>query len=402
MFPPAFAPRMGYLCKYLKSMGWEATVVTEYIPDNTFAFLTDYVNATYIHYYKASGKIMKRIEWLWVMFMDILFHYKDRKMLKACNRLIKENEYKGILCSSYRTFPLPVACKLSKKHGIPFIADMRDIIEQYTANEYITHRLHTFPLIDKWLTKAIRHKLLSDRNKVLRAADYITTVSPWHTKTLQAFNPNVKLIYNGFDPDIFYPQIIKSERFLITYTGRVLSLTLQNPQLLFEAIAKLSQSGKINHQHVRVQWFTNDQSQCIIKHLAQNLKVEEYMDYYNYVPASEVPRILNRSSILLSLTNKADRNGPKGIMGTKFYESLAVEKPILSVKSDESYLAEAINETNAGLAATNVDEVCNFLMYYYKEWQDKGYTTSSVDRSKIQCYSRKEQAKQFAHLFDEI
>lgn len=40
MFPPAFAPRMGYLCKYLTRMGWEVTVVTEYIEDNTFEFLT--------------------------------------------------------------------------------------------------------------------------------------------------------------------------------------------------------------------------------------------------------------------------------------------------------------------------------------------------------------------------
>lgn len=40
MFPPAFAPRMGYLCKYLTHMGWEVTVVTEYIEDNTFEFLT--------------------------------------------------------------------------------------------------------------------------------------------------------------------------------------------------------------------------------------------------------------------------------------------------------------------------------------------------------------------------
>ena len=38
MFPPAFAPRMGYLCKYLTRMGWEVTVVTEYIEDNTFEF----------------------------------------------------------------------------------------------------------------------------------------------------------------------------------------------------------------------------------------------------------------------------------------------------------------------------------------------------------------------------
>ena len=48
-------------------------------------------------------------------------------------------------------------------------------------------------------------------------------------------------------------------------------------------------------------------------------------------------------------------------MTTKFFESLAVEKPILCVQSDEAYLAEAIKETHSGLAATRVDEVYDFL-----------------------------------------
>lgn len=59
MFPPAFAPRMGYLCKYLTRMGWEVTVVTEYIEDNTFEFLTGYADVYCVRYYKASGKNLK-------------------------------------------------------------------------------------------------------------------------------------------------------------------------------------------------------------------------------------------------------------------------------------------------------------------------------------------------------
>ena len=78
-------------------------------------------------------------------------------------------------------------------------------------------------------------------------------------------------------------------------------------------------------------------------------------------------------------------------MTTKFFESLAVEKPILCVQSDEAYLAEAIKETHSGLAATRVDEVYDFLKHYYEEWQEKGSN-----------YSRKEQASQFARIFEEI
>ena len=28
MFPPAFGPRMGYLCKYMRQAGWNPVVVT--------------------------------------------------------------------------------------------------------------------------------------------------------------------------------------------------------------------------------------------------------------------------------------------------------------------------------------------------------------------------------------
>ena len=40
LFPPAFGPRMGYLCKYIKALGWNPVVLTEAINENMFTFLT--------------------------------------------------------------------------------------------------------------------------------------------------------------------------------------------------------------------------------------------------------------------------------------------------------------------------------------------------------------------------
>jgi glycosyltransferase involved in cell wall biosynthesis len=212
MFPPAFAPRMGYLCKYLTRMGWEVTVVTEYIEDNTFEFLTGYADVYCVRYYKASGKISKHIEWMWVMFLDILFGYKDMRIINACIPLIKTNQYKGILCSTYRTFPLTAAKTLAIHTNLPFVVDLRDIIEQYASNEYISHKFHTFSWLDAFITKRFRKRLLRKRNNALEVADCVTTVSPWHVEVLKQYNPNVRLIYNGFDPELFYPQQIKTSR----------------------------------------------------------------------------------------------------------------------------------------------------------------------------------------------
>lgn len=55
-------------------MGWEVTVVTEYIEDNTFEFLTGYADVYCVRYYKASkdlkayrmdvGHVSRHLVWL--------------------------------------------------------------------------------------------------------------------------------------------------------------------------------------------------------------------------------------------------------------------------------------------------------------------------------------------------
>ena len=63
MFPPAFGPRMGYLCKYLRRSGWEPVVVAESIPDETFAFLKEDTEVHYIRYYRARRASVRKLEW---------------------------------------------------------------------------------------------------------------------------------------------------------------------------------------------------------------------------------------------------------------------------------------------------------------------------------------------------
>lgn len=402
MFPPAFGPRMGYLCKYLKRMGWEPIVITEYISDNTFEFLANDINVTYIKYFQATGRISKQIEWIIIFLLDFFFHYKDRKMESLATTIIQKENCKLVLCSTYRTFPLVAAYKIAKQANVPLVTDLRDIIEQYAANEFIAHSFNLLPGLNKLITNIFRNKLLRDRNKVLRKSNYITTVSPWHVQTLKKYNSNVELIYNGFDPELFYPEQIKTDTFRITYTGRLLSLKIRDPQLLFEAISTLSDKKLIEPEEFRIQWYTDTDSRIIIENESIKHGILSYMDFYAYVPASQIPRILNESSILLLLSNTSDNSGPQGFMTTKFFESLAVEKPVLCVRSDESCLEAAIQESCAGLAGRHVEEVCDFLRHYYAEWREKRYTTSPIHPEILNSYSRKEQAGQFARIFDTL
>ncbi|MDR1500726.1 MAG: glycosyltransferase [Tannerellaceae bacterium] len=398
LFPPAFGPRMGYLVKYMCRAGWEAVVLTEKIDDTTFSFLSGLCPVTYVDYYTLRHTPFARLQWLATFALDLLTCYKDRRIYREASRLIGRHAFGLIVCSSFRDFPLIAAGRAARKYHLPLLVDIRDVIEQYAGNEFITQPI---PAGLEWiLAPAFRRKSLARRNRALKEACHVTSVSPWHVELLKTYNPKVELIYNGYDPEVFFPQNIATERFLITYTGRLFSRAMRDPGLLFEAIDILSREGFISPLTFRVQWYVDEASEAIIAGGAAESGVTEYMDFKGYISAHEIPSALNHSSILLLLANKTSAKGPKGIMTTKVFESLAVEKPILCIRSDESYLEELLLASRSGLAAKECGEVCAFIRHHYSQWLEKGYTSVDVNRELTCSFSREKQAEQFMRIFD--
>ena len=421
LFPPAFGPRMGYLCKYLRLNGWNPVVITEHIEDDTFLFLAKQfqetnIDVAYIRYYKKKGWIGK-VEWGWIFLRDTLFGYKDKRMYREAMKIAEKYSFDLILCSTYRTFPMRAAALLAQQKGLPLIIDLRDIIEQYTGNEFITHTLPKLFGFDKLIASVFRKKNLAIRNSVLKKATAVTTVSSWHVSVLKAYNANTHLIDNGYDPELFYPVNLKADKFYITYTGRLLSTAMRDPDLLFQAVKRLSDELLITPDTFQIRWFVDVKSEKIISIAAAKYSgIEACMGYYGYIPASEIPKTLNESSILLLLTNRATAvseslqgevaasvvNGPQGVMTTKFFESLAVGKPVLCVRGDEGCLEEVINLTRSGLSAHTADAVYGFIKSHYLRWKaDLPYEDDS-NKDEIKKFSREAQAKQFMLHFCEI
>ena len=403
-FPPAFNPRMGYLCKYLPELGWKPIILTEYSPQNIYVNLSENQDITRINYYWSKNKIWQRLKYVFVFLADYFFNYKDIVIGRKARKIIKTKKIDVILVSSFRTFPSLAAKRLSQKFNIPLIVDLRDIFEQSSNNELISKRLSNNLLINNLIADVIRKKLLRQRNKILKKADAVTTISEWHVQTLSKYNPNVKLIYNGFDSDLFFPQIIENKVFTIIFTGRLHSAELRNPTLLFETMSHLSKEKSLDVKKIRLQFYLMDEkSKEIIRSLAQKYAVADFVDVFDTVPSTEIPKILNHSSILLLLANKSTgENAPKGIMGTKIFEYLAVKKPILCVQNDEDCLEKTIKSANAGLAASDEAEVEAFIVEKFTQWQQNGYTQQSVNEEFVQQFSRKRQAEQFAELLGQL
>lgn len=349
---PSFAPRLRYLCAFLEAQGYALDVYTEQW--DTIPFEHSYP----IH----EIRLMKGGAWAIKAMMNILFDWKSRVFTRHVRRLTADKKYNLVFCTTFSTFPLKTALSLARDYSLPLIVDIRDLDEQVPGAQYQYHR--------SWWARPWRKFYqaiqIRRRNSVLRKADAITTISPWHRDFLLSINPNINLIYNGFDPESFYPVDIRAKEFLISYIGRIYEF--QDLQLLRSCIEELHQPD-----------------------IHLNLHTPDHLP----LPLHEVGNEIRRSSIMVVLTNRE----AKGMLTTKFFEALGCEKPVLCIPDDQGTLSQTIRTTRAGLSSDDKDTIKSFILDKYNEWKHNGYTHQYVDQDQKHLFSRRHQAEQFRQLF---
>ena len=382
--PPAYSPRVLTLAQYLQAQGWQCTILTEECEQQTFD--TDICT---IYQMPAYHNLLA----------DKLNYGKDKALYRYAVEKLDMESYDLIFCSTYYYFPLLAAQKLAQRYHLPLVVDLRDIVEQWGKESYFTRRLTPWKGLDYCIGKLYERKQLRMRNRVLKHADAVTSVSPWHKQVLAQYNERTHVIYNGYDEQLFVAKDVKSEVFQLAYLGKLYSTKLRDPRLLFAALKELLAEGLINQNEIRVLFHVDEEGKGQLQQLAEEYQISQVVDIQGYIPRAEIIDVMHKSSILLVLTTKSTPQGTHGIMGTKFFENMGVEKPVLCVRSDEECLAQVITETQAGLAATNVEDVKAFVLEKYQEWKQNGYTRQKAQHK--EQFTRQHQAEQFEQLFIE-
>lgn len=388
--PPMFGTRVRNLVQNLSIDRWDIHIACEQITESDYE-IPNVTMHTFQYYPKKYG--IKRIIWYYMWVVDKLFQLKEKCFLHFLNTEFEKQSFDIVLASAY-IFPIYSPRLFAKHKNIPLVMDIRDVFEQWGNTNYMQHSNTLFTDVYRKIANIFYNRITKERNLTLKAADAVTTISSWHKKHLSIFNANTHLIYNGYDNRLFIPIDKKSSQFTIAYTGRIYNTSLQNPILLFEALQQMP-----SQYEIYVDWYTDTTRKTYISDLAKHYRVEYRMRYHDYVLPNNVAELLHQSSIILVLSNKSSKHGPHGILTTKFFEALGVEKPVLCVRSDEECLAKVIKETNAGIAATSVEEVKAFIMEKYAEWQQNGFTHQKVNQTEKKKYSRQYQAKQFEQIF---
>lgn len=399
-FPPQSGPRMGYLCKYLKPLGWNAYVVAaENKSRNDLTGLSGYAEEVHVIPQRPHRK------WNLLHMLPFFWPYdylkSEYEMRRVAMEIAERKNVDLVLCShTYGWFPLGAAQFVARKTHLPLVVDIRDLPEQN-------------PLTTFWQKSssqkmdALRSALsLVSRQRACRwhgRAACLTTISPWHAQWLRRWNPQTHCIYNGFDPELFRPAVPRpNARFEILYTGTLATKRMRDPDLLLKAVGRMRDRGEIDRKTFRVVFY-GEPTGSHVKASADELGVSEFLEYHDYVPISDVPALYAKASCLLLLAaSPAGGGGSHGVMTTKFFEYLASGRPILCVPSDGECLADTMHKTKGGCAARTVDEVETYVLRLYREWRVQGVVRGTTDPNALGLFSRKGQAAQFAAVFERV
>ena len=388
--PPAYAPRIVSLCRYLTEQGHTCSVFSD-CEKGVEPFSAPFGQWFATAYYHTPHTQL-------LYLADKLCGTRERQFQRFIERTVNVADYDVIFCSTCYYFPLQTTYRLARKYRKPFVVDLRDIAEQWGDTPFMTQQPLPSTALNNILHRLFTRSNLRLRNRVLQAADHIVTISPWHQQVLSQWNSRTHLIYNGYDTKEFYPKDKKTDTFLISYAGKIYNLLFRDPRLLFEALQQLLANHQLTRPDIELRFHVDHRSIEPLQQLADAYGLTDICHVSGYIPRTELLPLLHQSSILLVLTCKSTPEGAHGIMGTKFYEALGVEKPVLCIRSDEECLEQVVNITHAGLAGKDVQEVADFILDRYHEWQAKGFTRQPVNRDQKAIFTRDFQSRQLEQL----
>lgn len=400
-FPPVSmiaSKRYGTMCKYFEENGYIPYVLTTKHYENREAGISlgqkipiDKEQVIRIGNVRHNAEIRNPG---WDMILELL------KRGKYCSRTIEAGgigwceqvKTEGILERLkdidliIGTFPpmtnLFAACYLSRKLKVPFIADIRDLISDYSEHPAGYKRAF-------WIDRLIERY-------VLQKASAFVTVTPGFRKILKARYPKkeMKIVYNGWDADRTEEQgawEIQTEKYLY-YAGTLYLHRLESFRLLVRCLKKINTNSRD-----KIKLIVRSASPGNMTAKARNIVRQEEMPEYVQVLAAVSEDVVRQEqkkayiNIVLSSIHSEDQALMTTVPG-KVYELLKEKPPILAIVPEHSDVAKVMNYTEKGIASVKEREIIEFI-----EKKNKNY----VGSHKIEFFSRQNQSKRLCKFMDQ-
>lgn len=311
-----------------------------------------------------------------------------RNLYSFSKHLLKNNPDIKLVITSGKPFILFKFCYfLKKKYNVKWVADYRDDWNStqwkifYNKLQLIFLKIETF-FEKKWVS----------------SADHITSVSDYYVNIISAFvNKNGSSIMNGYD-ESDYPNNAETyfNDFTIVYNG-----TLYNSQpieIFLEGLKKVIDRNN-NVIKIKILFPGLSVDSQMTDEVRANLKgYEDNYEITGRIKKEEVISIQLKSHVLLMIGH----TGIKGTTSSKIFEYLACKKNILLCPSDNDIIERIITETGSGIICNSSVEIEEKLQSLINEYLKTGKIKYNSIRNEIEKYSRRNQTKKLAEVFDKI
>ncbi|MCD6201279.1 MAG: hypothetical protein J7K46_05660 [Bacteroidales bacterium] len=278
-----------------------------------------------------------------------------------------------------------IACRLSKKFNIPWLADFQD---PWTQVDY-----YKLLKLTRWADR--KHRKLEQ--ETFGTAGAITIASPSWKKDLETLNArNIHVLYWGYDEDDF--KDLKYEpvnRFILSHSG-LLGYD-RSPEVFLEVIRDLLTERPLWKK--RLNMIFPGSVDYSIRDKISELDLTDNTVFPGNLPRPQALEITLQSSLLLLPLNKAEN--AKGRIPGKLFEYLRAGRPILCLGPENSDVAKILRETHHG-KCFEYDDYQNIKKYIIKYLDLFDKTGSVIFKDDISIYSVKNQVRKVASLLNEL
>lgn len=416
-FPPR--PAVGSLrplglTRYLPEFGWEAVILTAKLPDKPapeFTVIETRYDDTFGLAKRFLGLDTEQNMMTQIAQLKKKLHIKSEKSMldlllapwgeitaypdpqkgwrsfavEAGNDFLQQETVDAIISTSSPVTSHIVAKELKDKFGIPWVADFRDL---WTQNHYYPYSP---------IRRVIERRL--ELNTLHKADALVTVAEPAAHKlgVLHKEKP-IHVITNGFDPEeASSPNVDLTDEFTITYTGNLYP-GKQSPEPLFKALRDLIAEGTMDANDVQVRFYGAEAGW--IDKQAGHHGLRDIVKQFGLVPRGVALDKQRESQVLLLIKWNDPRE--RGYYSAKIFEYLAARRPILAIGGFDDVASELLDETKAGIWGSTAEEVKGILKELYHEYKTTGNVGYKGDETKINKYSQREMARQFAEVLDSV
>ncbi len=260
--------------------------------------------------------------------------------LRVGHRLVREFRPDWIFASALPVTSLFVARGLSRRSGVPWVGEYRDL---WTGNPYSEAQAWRASVDRRW-----------ERN-LLGSASGLVTVSDSLAKSLgDVYSGPVMTLLSGFDSDevLSDPPPAGGRRLEILYTGNLYRLR-RDPTPLFKAIQRLG----VTPDRIRVRFIGKNLDYA--RQLRDAMELQDFVTIEPPIGNIEVLDLQRRADVNLLLL--WDDPQEIGTIPGKVFEYIAARRPILALGRSDNAACRLLETRGLGKASLDPETIADWL-----------------------------------------